>query len=343
MSRIRYFDRKRLLGAVAAAAMLAAASQGHALTITPFFDSSITGAANASDIETTINNAIKFYNVFNNPVDVRIVYALAPIGLGANETTLYGGDRPSGGIAYSDYVGLLQADAAANPHNLVLQTALNNLGHGNQLDILASSANLRALGLDTPGVFGTDQVFLDGDYDAVVWLDPTAGLNFGPTPVPGLFETTSVIQHETDEVLGVGGSGSLLGSGLEGDLMGVEDLYRYSAFHTASYTDLTTASAYFSIDGGATDIKNFNQNGHGDYADWAKTTCEGAGAHVQDWAGCPFPSDSAVRLNLNSPEVIALQAIGYNLAVPEPSAWALMIAGFGLAGAALRRRQVALA
>ena len=32
-----------------------------------------------------------------------------------------------------------------------------------------------------------------------------------------------------------------------------------------------------------------------------------------------------------------------NLGVPEPSAWALMIAGFGLAGAALRRRRAAVA
>ena len=30
-------------------------------------------------------------------------------------------------------------------------------------------------------------------------------------------------------------------------------------------------------------------------------------------------------------------------AVPEPAAWAIMIAGFGLAGAALRRRRLAIA
>jgi hypothetical protein len=30
-------------------------------------------------------------------------------------------------------------------------------------------------------------------------------------------------------------------------------------------------------------------------------------------------------------------------AVPEPAAWALMIAGFGMAGAALRRRRLTLA
>jgi hypothetical protein len=343
MPRIRVFDRKGLLGAVAASALLSAAGQGHALTITPTFDTSITSDPNASQIEATVDHAVQFYSLFSDPVNVKIIYALAPVGLGANEATLYGGAQPSGGIAYSDYVAGLQADAASHPGNLVLQTALANLGSGNQLDILASSANLRALGLDTPGAFGTDLNFGTGDFDAVVFLDPSAGLNFSGNPVPGLFETTQVIQHETDEVLGVGGSGTLLGSGLESELMGIEDIYRYSGFHTPSYTDDTTASAYFSIDGGATDIMDFNQNGQGDYADWAKQTCEGAGDHVQDWAGCPFPLDAPVSLNLKSPEVIALQALGYNLGVPEPSAWVLMLAGFGLAGAALRRRRPALA
>jgi hypothetical protein len=34
---------------------------------------------------------------------------------------------------------------------------------------------------------------------------------------------------------------------------------------------------------------------------------------------------------------------GFLAAVPEPSSWALMIAGFGLAGAGLRRRRLASA
>jgi hypothetical protein len=39
-----------------------------------------------------------------------------------------------------------------------------------------------------------------------------------------------------------------------------------------------------------------------------------------------------------SPSVLALQVNGAG-GVPEPAAWALMIAGFGLAGATLRRRR----
>ena len=347
MQRYLKTSRARILGGVAGAVVMAAASQGQALTIVPYFDSSITSDPNAAQIEATINNAISFYHAFSNPVTVNIIYAQAAVGLGANESTLYGGNQPSGGIAYGDYVSLLQADSAANPQNTVLQTALANLGSGNQLDILAPSANLRALGQDTPGAFGTDGSFgAGGTYDAIVYLDPTAGINYGATPVPGEYDATPVIQHETDEVLGTGGSGSMLGSGFPDDLMGVEDLYRYSGYHTPSFTEDPTANAYFSIDGGATDIMNFNQNGLGDYADWAKTTCEGDQNHVQDWAGCPYPLDAPVHLTLASPEVVALQAVGWDLrpggGIPEPAAWALMVGGFATAGAMLRRRRALL-
>ena len=33
--------------------------------------------------------------------------------------------------------------------------------------------------------------------------------------------------------------------------------------------------------------------------------------------------------------------LSYNGGVPEPAAWAMMLAGFGLVGAAMRRRQTA--
>jgi len=45
-------------------------------------------------------------------------------------------------------------------------------------------------------------------------------------------------------------------------------------------------------------------------------------------------------LNVNSDSVVKVDISG---AVPEPAAWTLMIAGFGLVGGALRRRATTVA
>ncbi|MBS0504308.1 MAG: PEP-CTERM sorting domain-containing protein [Proteobacteria bacterium] len=44
-------------------------------------------------------------------------------------------------------------------------------------------------------------------------------------------------------------------------------------------------------------------------------------------------------LNPTALDLIAFDAIGYDVAVPEPATWAMMIAGFGFVGAAMRRRR----
>ena len=51
------------------------------------------------------------------------------------------------------------------------------------------------------------------------------------------------------------------------------------------------------------------------------------------------------RLVISNPPGIEIDHIQYGFAnaVPEPASWALMIAGFGLAGAATRRRRAVTA
>ena len=61
-------------------------------------------------------------------------------------------------------------------------------------------------------------------------------------------------------------------------------------------------------------------------------------------SGDGFPSDAATTaLYLQAIDGYDGPALGPTGGVPEPSAWALMLAGFGLAGAALRRRRALVA
>lgn len=329
----RLVDR-RLFGVLAAGLALTAATASHALTIKATFGSSITSLSNAAQVEASINNAIAFYSAFNNNVTVNIDFGANTSGLGESTTTHYEG------VTYSEFTHALAVNSALNPQNTDLATAVANLKYGNKQDfVFATSADLRALG-DTSAAGAISNT--DGsNFDGVITLNTTI-MNFTNTPEAGRYGATGVIQHEVDEVLGIGGDGGPITnvSGLPSDYMDAEDLYRYSGTHTASFT--TGATAYFSIDGGVTNIRNFNPNpAIGDTGDWVASSCApGATQFVQNYGACA--NEAQVSLTPTSPETMALQAVGFDLThVPEPAAWALMIVGFGLTGATLRRRRLA--
>lgn len=297
--------------AVAVAALVLGAASAPALahlTIIPTFDSSITGSPYSGTIESEINNALSFYdNSLANPITVNIYFQSTTnvSYLGESESMMYS-------EAYATYTGLLANDASVDP---VARTAYDNLHYGNDsngsVPILATSANLRALGMtNTPGGL-TSGAVTGGNYDGIISLNATGLTGFNGAN-SGAYTASGVIQHEVDEVLGIGGPGSTLqiGGSNPPRAYGSMDLYRYSGSHTPSYTTSPTASSYFSINGGVTNLVNFNQNPDqasgviGDFSDWG-----GNPGYVQQ---AFTPAGSTANVSLTSPEGIALQAVGYD-------------------------------
>ena len=153
------------------------------------------------------------------------------------------------------------------------------------------------------------------------------------------YSLQSVATHEIDEVLGIGGSGSTIGGGLSGVAVGDLDLFRYAGLGARSYTTDSTATSYFSIDGGATVLSYFNQQGGGsDYADWASDPLpQGFGPQVQDAYSSP-----GVSPTLGTSELTAFNAIGYSVqSVPEPSSILMVGIGLTLTAWKLRPRESA--
>jgi hypothetical protein len=308
-----------LLGlTLASAAVLATPAYASSLTINAIFAPSITGATNAAQVEAVIQQAVSFYeSIITTPITVNINYGEMTTGLGSSSTFF-------GVITYSQYLATLTSHSSGDATDTAALASLpagpdNPVNGGTQVDV--TTANLRALGFSaTPS---------GGQPDSTVLVNTSITNYAGSTFNPNFYDLLAVIEHETDEALGLG---SDIGNPTT-DIRG-EDLFRYSANGARSYTTNSSAAPYFSVNGGVTDLIGFNQTGGGaDYGDWASSTT----AHVQDAFGTPGATP------VFGVEQTALDAIGYNFAsvaaTPEPSTfWLLSLGAAGVLGFARFRQ-----
>ena len=146
------------------------------------------------------------------------------------------------------------------------------------------------------------------------------------------YDLMAVASHEIDEVLGLGSALNGLSNGTAsptGAVWGM-DLYRYDQSGTRSFNATLSSQAYFSINGGATDLAQFNQTAGGDFSDWYSTSPHTP--QVQDAFGTP---GSTPNLGV---ELTALDVLGYDLQSPEPPTAMLVVAALVVFGGLTRRR-----
>ena len=311
-SRARLF----VLAPIAAAALVSS-MPANALTITPTFSSAYDTTAQA-----TINTALSFYqSMFIDPVSVTINFVSSGKGLGASTQSFYDVD-------YATYMTALRADAtSADDATAMLHTPAgpNPVNGGSTVSL--TRANALAVGLtvgDIPN--GTNEWDAEIDLNLGEMNYTRIGIN------PVKYDLLNVAQHEINEVLGlVSALPDALTSGKDnfGKIAPV-DLFRYTSAGARSFT-AAGDDAYFSLNG-TTTLARYNQDPTGDFGDF--WSLGGQTYQIQD----AFSSEG-VFTTMNV-ETRMLDAVGFTLApVPEPETYALMLAGLGLVGWAVKRRK----
>lgn len=282
----------------------ASASASAGLIINATFDSSITSSPNAVAIQATINQAIAIYqSLFSDPVTVSILFrysSTAPDG-----TFISGSIARSNYVYYSiwwsNYINALIADGKTVSDS----TANSSLpGNAFSTNLRPTSANGRAIGLNTPPAMYADAtVGSGGRYDGIVTLNSSASFQFTRPTAAANYDALRCIEHEIDEVLGLG---SYLGTG-SSDLR-PEDLFTWAA--PGGRGLVVTGARYFSIDGGKTNLVSLNQTAPLDYGDWLSGTCPQSNPFVQNAASC---TGQYMDVTGSSPEGVSLDVLGYDL------------------------------
>jgi hypothetical protein len=328
---------------VACSAMLASAT-GISYTC----DASI-----STSVCTTLNTTISGqYSSLFSDANASIYITFGNTGLGSS-------DQYTNFVSYNSYLTALTANSSGDAVDLGALASLPatepGIYGGGPVGLTSALENALGLGLGagiTSGGGFCSSPGSSGCYDGVITLATpaiVAGYGQGYYYGTGLqpindYNLYSVVEHETDEILGTASCISTQGAGLTdycGDLdPSAVDLFRYQAPGTL-VLESTTPGAYFSYDGGATNgadgaIYNTLANGN-DYADFTQN-CQ----FVQDADGC-LGSTQYITTD-GGAEVNILDAVGYNQneqppPTPEPGTMSLFATGLGGIAVLLRRRQ----
>jgi hypothetical protein len=303
-------------------------------TITALFPS--TGFS-ATD-EAVIGSALNFYRTnMTNTFSVTVAFGTNTTG-GATSQAVDFTD------SYNDYYNNMVANSSGNATDLSAIASLGGGPHTNNPVTGSSNTDMNTSLAAALGIAPQTATTFPGCgglvANACITIS-TSILNASGSPTAALF---GQVEHAFDEVLGTSSALPNGGGTLPAD-PDVADLFRYIAPGVRSFALNTSTSipctgsptAYLSIDGGVTNLNPYNNcNNGGDYGDWNFAD----GFQVQDAFG---PDGVAASLNLSSPEVKLLDAIGYNFAsretsVPEPASVVLLLTGVAGLCAVRRKR-----
>jgi hypothetical protein len=200
------------------------------LIIIPTFDCSIRSDPSSLAIQAMIMRAIAIYeSLFSDPITIQILFRYSTGGPAPSSSPSPSGSpspspSPSASacpsatpfppgvlsqsffvpydIPWNSFISALRADATTSNDN----TANASLpGSALSTNIAPSSANGRALGLNTPPAMRSDgTIGPGGPFDGIVTLNSAQPFSFTRPLISGSFDAQRAVEHEIDEVIGLG-------------------------------------------------------------------------------------------------------------------------------------------
>jgi hypothetical protein len=270
----------------------AAAQTGSGLTINVSYDDSVANAP--PGFETVVAQVVQYFETtFTDPITINIDVGFGeaddqPLGAGDLGQSLYYVDT----VRYPQLRAALLGDATSAADSAATAT-LPEADPTNGGRFHTTQAEAKALGLS--GNFQPVDGYVGFSSGAPFDYDDSDGV------APGQFDFFAAVAHEFSEVMGRDlGVGQTIG-GTRNSYFPL-DLFHYAAAGERDWSG--TEPGYFSTDGGATDLADFNASPGADFGDWAASVGNDA------FAARAVPG---TRDPLSAADIAVMDAIGWGV------------------------------